>query len=387
MKILIISKTPTHPTNEGNRWGILSQAEILHSLGNEVHFLYIYEKRMQKQYFQASMESLNATQSYWGMRYHQYNVPLFEKVFFSIKKRFFNFLNVRQKCDSYYPIGLGTYVNSLDRSEHFDACIVNYFYLTKLFENIHIPKKALFTHDNYTYKDLVIGSEVRDTDATIDANQSAKSLQRSPYIFAVQDEERLFFKMLSPQSKIYTIYSKYNYHSQKVVGNHGVVFLSGKNKHNVLGIKWFLKYIFPLIVDRWNDAKLYIGGAICNVLKDDLNSSNVILCGYVNDLASFYNKADVAINPVYEGTGLKIKTFEAISYDKVTLVHPHSMIGIYNKSNAPLFASDTPQMWIRYLETIWDFSDTIISIKKRNMEYMESMNNFIINEYKLFMND
>lgn len=148
-----------------------------------------------------------------------------------------------------------------------------------------------------------------------------------------------------------------------------------------------MKYIFPLIVDRWNDAKLYIGGAICNVLKDDLNSSNVVLCGYVNDLASFYNKADVAINPVYEGTGLKIKTFEAISYDKVTLVHPHSMIGIYNKSNAPLFASDNPKMWIRYLETIWDFSDTIISIKKRNMEYMESMNNFIINEYKLFMND
>lgn len=153
---------------------------------------------------------------------------LFLKKYFFNQKRFFNFLNVRQKCDSYYPIGLGTYVNSLDRSEHFDACIVNYFYLTKLFENIHIPKKALFTHDNYTYKDLVIGSEVRDTDATIDANQSAKSLQRSPYIFAVQDEERLFFKMLSPQSKIYTIYSKYNYHSQKVVGNHGVVFLSGK---------------------------------------------------------------------------------------------------------------------------------------------------------------
>ena len=99
MKILIISKTPTHPTNEGNRWGIFSQAEILHSLGNEVHFLYIYEKRMQRRYFQASMESLNATQSYWGMRYHQYNVPLFEKVFFSIKKRIFNFLNVRQKCE------------------------------------------------------------------------------------------------------------------------------------------------------------------------------------------------------------------------------------------------------------------------------------------------
>ena len=41
---------------------------------------------------------------------------------------------------------------------------------------------------------------------------------------------------------------------------------------------------------------------------------NVIICGYIYDLSAFYRQGDVAINPVYLGTGIKIKTFEALSY-------------------------------------------------------------------------
>lgn len=385
MKILIVSKTPTHPSNAGNRWGILAQADILRKLGNEVHFLYIYEKRLQKTEVQASNDSLKETQSYWGNYYHQYTVPIIEKLYFSFKKRFFKVFNIRQKCDSYYPMFLGNYVKKIDNNEHFDVCIVNYFFLTKLFEQINIPKKALFTHDNYTYKDLAIGCEIRNADTTIDAKQSAKALQRSPYIFAVQDEERIFFQMLSPLSRVFTIYSKYDYHSQSVVGNHRILFLSGSNKHNILGLKWFINEVFPLIVNKWTDAKLFIGGSICNSIKEHIHNANITLCGYIDNLLSFYEQGDVAINPVYQGTGLKIKTFEAISYDKVTIVHPHSMTGIYKKDEAPLFASDNPEEWVDFLGSIWNNPKRIVEIKKHNEYYMKEMNDFIINEYKRFL--
>ena len=48
MRILIISKCPTHPTNAGNRWWILSQAEMFMSLGHDVYFLYINEMPLRK---------------------------------------------------------------------------------------------------------------------------------------------------------------------------------------------------------------------------------------------------------------------------------------------------------------------------------------------------
>ena len=94
---------------------------------------------------------------------------------------------------------------------------------------------------------------------------------------------------------------------------------------------------------------------------------------------------DVAINPTYQGTGLKIKTFEAIANDKVTMVHPHSMLGVYKKELAPLFASNNPEEWVAYLDSIWEHPEKIQQIKKHNRSYLEDMNNFIINEYKRFL--
>ena len=109
------------------------------------------------------------------------------------------------------------------------------------------------------------------------------------------------------------------------------------------------------------------------------------MLGYVDSLDEFYRLGDVAINPVYQGTGLKIKTFEALSYDKVTLVHPHSMAGVYKKDEAPLFASEKPEEWVKFLETVWDNPKHIEENKNHNADYMKEMNEFIISEYKRFL--
>ena len=82
---------------------------------------------------------------------------------------------------------------------------------------------------------------------------------------------------------------------------------------------------------------------------------------------------------------MKIKTFEAISYDKVTLVHPHSMAGVFKKETAPLFASDKPNEWIEHLKKIWRSAEYVKLIKEKNKQYLAEMNNFIINEYKRFL--
>ncbi len=384
MKILIVSKCPTHPTNAGNRWGILAQANILGKLGAEVHFLYVEERALSKGRKDEFDEMYNATKEYWGERFHHYRVPLLVKAWFNVKKRFYTLNGRRAKCDSYFPCGLISHVRKLSLKESFDSCIVNYYYLTKLLDNISIPKKACFTHDNYTYKDIRLNCKPKDCDVTADANEMAKAMQRSHHIFAVQDEETIFFQQLSPNSSLYNIYSKYDYHAQSVANNQNILFLSGNNQYNQNGIRWFLKSVFPLIRNRFPDARLVIGGSICKVLND-IHMQGVELLGYIDNPVDFYAKGDVAINPVYQGTGLKIKTFEAISYDKVTMVHPHSMAGVFKREQAPLFASEKPEEWVSFLDKIWSNPDEIMTIKNKNKEYLEEMNAFIIKEYKRFL--
>lgn len=381
MKILIVSKCPTHPTDAGNRWWILSQAEMFISLGHEVHFLYIHELplRMDAQSFKDGLEK---TREFWGDRFHLFRVSKLQKLKMNLLKQYrMKSCHYHWNVDDQYPVGLESMVNKLDAKYHFDICVINYFYLSRLFEHIRIPKKAIATHDAIAYKDLKIGEPTM----CITADTEAKAMQRCPHIFALQEQEADYFQILSPQSKVYNLYGKYIHHPQPMVGNHKMVFLSGNNGFNQNGIKWFIKEVFPLIRKRFSDAELLVGGSICKVLPSLGDIEGVKALGYVDDPADFYALADVAINPVYQGTGLKIKTFEAISFDKVTIVHPHSMAGVFKKDTAPLMSSDKPQDWVEFLEKIWGEPDYISSVKEQNKAYLEEMNKYIANEYNRFL--
>lgn len=381
MKILIVSKCPTHPTNAGNRWWILSQAEMFMSLGHEVHFLYINEMPLKRD-TAPYIESLEQTQKYWGDKFHLFTVNKFQKYKMIVTKLYrMKFGHNYWKVDDQYPFGVEQMVNELDATIHFDVCIINYYYLSRLFEHISIPKKAIATHDCIAYKQLKTGMPT----LCITANTEAKAMQRCPHIFALQEQEADYFQLLSPNSKVYNLYGKYDYHPQSITGNHKMVFLSGNNEFNQNGIKWFLKEVFPVIRKAFPSAELLVGGSICKVLPSLGKIEGVKALGYIDEPAEFYAKADIAINPVYQGTGLKIKTFEAISFDKVTLVHPHSMAGVFRKEDTPLFASDKPEDWVAYLKNIWGHPDVINNIKQKNKAYLQAMNQFIIGEYIRFL--
>jgi len=383
MKILIVSKCPTHPTDAGNRWWILSQAETFMSLGHEVHFLYINEPGLRNDPA-VYLDSIDKTNKFWGDRFHLLQIGKWEKLKFNIVKRYRKkFFHSHWSIDDQYPAGLDKMVDELDDKYHFDVCVINYWYLSRLFEHVRIPKKAIATHDAIAYKDLKIGMPTM----CITADTEAKAMQRCPHIFALQEQEADYFQILSPNSKVYNLYGKYEHHSQPMVGNHKMVFLSGNNEFNQNGIKWFLREVFPCIRKAFPDAELLVGGSICKVLPSLGDIEGVKALGYIDDPADFYAQADVAINPVFQGTGLKIKTFESISFDKVTLVHPHSMAGVFRKEDAPLFASDKPEDWMKFLVSIWGHEDTIMTVKRKNKEYLETMNKFIMNEYKRFLED
>lgn len=382
MRILIVSKTGTHPTSMGNMWAVLAQAEALQSLGCDVHFLYVEERPLRKDCCSNIDLIRIETEKFWGDKFHCYTIPLIEKLWFNIQMHLRKiFANDYHPVDESYPHGLTAYVKKLQAQEHFDACIVNYIYLSKLFTKVQFPKTAIHTHDAMAYKELKIKFPCK----TMNAYEEAKGLQRAEHLFVLQDDEAVYFKFLSPCSIIYKIYSIYKYRPNSIVGNRNILFLSGNNGYNQNGIRWFINEVFPLIIKQIPDVKLMIGGGICKVMPELKNVNGVELMGYVDSLEDFYNLGDIAINPVYQGTGLKIKTFEALSYDKVTMVHPHSMSGIYKKDFAPLFSSDNPQVWVDFLKKVWGDKSHIVAIKQKNEVYIKEMNKYILSEYKRFL--
>lgn len=82
---------------------------------------------------------------------------------------------------------------------------------------------------------------------------------------------------------------------------------SAANRH---GLQWFIDGVWPaLSADR---AELQVAGHIAALLPQPL-LGGIHARGFVPDFESLWSGVDIAINPVRWGSGLKIKTVEALA--------------------------------------------------------------------------
>lgn len=383
MKVLIVSNVQTSPITSGSAKFISDYCDLLKHMGCDVYFLHVTYYMVTRANKERSQKAVLTTSQQWGDHYFHYQMTVWDKINSLIKGCYHKyFTRYFAGCDDRYAIGLHRFVNRLDNKLHFDACLVNYYWLSKLLTKIAIPRRGIITHDSFTYNNL--RNNVNNL-LNLLPNEEAKALQRCPTIFAMQDEEAVLFKRLAPQSRILKSFCNYEYFKQKIVCNHNLLFLSGGFYLNVNGLKWFLEEIFPDIIKIFPDCRLKIGGSICEKIQEYNEKNNIDILGFIENPADFYALGDVAINPTYQGTGLKIKTFEAMAYDKVIMTHPHSVEGIYEKDKAPIFYSAKPYEWVSFLRKIWGDESAIMEIKKRNKEYISQMNAFVKSQFEEFL--
>ena len=380
MKILIVSTVQTNPTTSGSARFINSYAAMLRDMGHHVYFLHaplVYRNS------DAIKTGIVESRKFWGNDYFLYRIGIINMLKIKALECYYRYCqNYYSQCDVWYIWGLHKYVNALNAKYEFDVCLINYYWLTKLFPKINIPLKGLVSHDCFTFNNERNGTHSL---LNLKPNEEAKALQRCPYIFAMQEEEKIYFERLAPKSKVLVSYCIYHFTNQRLAYNHNLVLLSSAFQLNISGLKWFINDIFPGIISAFPDCKLLIGGTICSKLEYLKTNPNIELIGFVEDAANLYAQGDVAINPTYQGTGMKIKTFESIAYNKITMVHPHSMTGIYKKEIAPLFYSTCSKDWVDFLRKVWKYDEFSLSIRKNNEQYINSLNQFVKSQFEIFI--
>ena len=95
--------------------------------------------------------------------------------------------------------------------------------------------------------------------------------------------------------------------------------------------------------------------------------------------ADFYALGDIVINPVFNGTGLKIKTFEALSYGKTVLSSTHSMEGIFSPQSCPIYKADTIDEYISHLTNILSTPHILKNNREQAESYIVSLDSYIKN--------
>src|SRR5206468_8864380 len=87
-----------------------------------------------------------------------------------------------------------------------------------------------------------------------------------------------------------------------------------------------LRFAWPLIRRDVPDAELLLVGKIGRTLADEV--PGIVRLGVVDDLRPLYRKARVVINPAVAGTGVKIKTLEALCHLRPIVTWPSGTDGL-----------------------------------------------------------
>jgi glycosyltransferase involved in cell wall biosynthesis len=94
-----------------------------------------------------------------------------------------------------------------------------------------------------------------------------------------------------------------------------VLFIGNNYDPNNFGITNFINHVWPKVLEIVPDATLHVVGRVCEALHFPVDDS-VKLQGLVPDLEEYYRRAAVVINPVMFGTGIPVKTIEALGRGK-----------------------------------------------------------------------
>ena len=378
MNILVVATKPLYPVQMGNQRWISEFITQLRNLGHDITYLYIHHTLFRGYSKDKEQKTLDeAAKQSVANRQIIYKEPLRE-VF---KISAYSLLNRKLRngfggLDDLYPNGVTKIAKKIIKDYNIEAVVVNYYYLTKLLTKINVPIKALVTHDSFIYRNKRTGTNTH----SLTPNQEAKAMQRANKVLSLQLEESALFKALAPEAYVATLFMPIEYHPSPVANNHNILYLAGSSEYNINGIKWFISEVLPLIIAKYPDAKLVIGGGICKHLPHIGENASIVMEGFIDDIEAFFKKGDISINPVYQGSGLKIKTIESIAYDKVTIVNPHSAEGLLRTDKTPFLDATSPQEWVDEIDKFWNDKNLIAEYKDRDHQYCKAINRHIEKE-------
>jgi hypothetical protein len=195
----------------------------------------------------------------------------------------------------------------------------------------------------------------------------SEALRKADVIVAIQKEEAVLFKDMSPNSTVICVPKAASIRPVTGVQIPGrCLFVGSWVDQNVVGINWFLNEVWADVLYYNPQASLHICGSVCESISK--TAPNVTLLGRIKDLSGEYGAAEVCLVPLLAGSGLKIKLIEALSYGRVVVSTSIGVQGVSNLIGKCVIVEDNASDFAKAIVKLFQDSDTRNQMEKRALE-------------------
>jgi hypothetical protein len=210
-----------------------------------------------------------------------------------------------------------------------EVLLAEYIFMTRPFALLRAELfKIVDTIDVFSTKhEKVVNYGVEDSLA-ISPVAEAELLNRADLLIAIQAAEADELRKLAPEKQVISVPVDFTLleHLPPPATRPVILLVASDNAMNVKGLKDFLRFAWPLVRDAVPDADFHVIGSVGQAVEPALPGVQVL--GRVEDLAAAYAEARVIINPAVAGTGLKIKTVEALCHLRPIVLWPSGVDGL-----------------------------------------------------------
>jgi hypothetical protein len=231
------------------------------------------------------------------------------------------------RCDDWCPDGFARLVADRCAALPVQAVVTQFVFLSRCLSLITDPCviKVIDADNIFAYRREAFARAGLDYwwFSTTEDDET-QCLQRADLLLAVQADEA---RVLAERSRRPVLVVPHAVEVRPCAPTNGsvVLYVGSSNPVNVAAIRGFVQSGLPAVRDRIPHTELVVCGDISRHVP---SSSGVRSVGIVSDLHRWYSEAMLVINPAAAGTGVSIKTIDALAHGKCLVTTQAGSSGI-----------------------------------------------------------
>lgn len=264
----------------------------------------------------------------------------------------------------------GQALKNLIQGKKYHSIIIEYIHNTYLLDYFSADAKLILdTHDiisdrSETFKTF----NAQGNPYELDWKTEAKTFAKYDFVIGICEPDYLKIKsaigekaLLCPHAVVPFLHTV-----RKKVESIG--FVASEYLPNRDAVNFFINDCWPAIVAKYDVTLVIYGNVGKSIFLE--HDKNIIVKGFIANLADIYDKADIIINPVRFGAGLKIKNIEALANAIPLVTTSHGSRGLESVMNRAYLVADGAVNFTESVISLIDNYELRLKLSKNAYSYV-----------------